>query len=60
MEAAAQKKIKTRIVELQTARDVQALSPSPYGAFNIVLDGRLVGYHYLVGEDAAAALGRRT
>jgi L-amino acid N-acyltransferase YncA len=59
MEAAARRKIKARVVELRTAREVQALSPSPYGAFNIVLDGKLVGYHYLLEEDAAAALGRR-
>jgi L-amino acid N-acyltransferase YncA len=56
MKAAARKRIKARVVELRTAREVQALSPSPYGAFNIVLDGRLAGYHYLLEEDAAAAL----
>jgi hypothetical protein len=55
-EAAARKGIKARVVELRTAREVQALSPSPYGTFNIVRDGRLVGYHYLVEEDATAAL----
>ena len=59
MDAAARRKIKACVVELRSAREVQTLSPSPYGAFNIVLDGKLVGYHYLLDEDAAAALGRR-
>jgi ribosomal protein S18 acetylase RimI-like enzyme len=58
LEAAARKRIKTRVVELKTAREVQTLSPSPYGTFAIVLDGKLVGYHYLLEEDAAAALVR--
>lgn len=57
MEAAARRKIKARMVELRTAREVQRLSPSPYGAFAIVLDGKLVGYHYLLKDDADAALG---
>jgi hypothetical protein len=59
MDAAARRKIRACVVELRSAREVQTLSPSPYGAFNIVLDGKLVGYHYLLEEDAAAALGRR-
>ncbi|HSA94459.1 MAG TPA: GNAT family N-acetyltransferase [Acidobacteriota bacterium] len=43
--AAAGRKIKSRVVELRTAREVQRLSPSPYGTFAIVLNGKLVGYH---------------
>jgi L-amino acid N-acyltransferase YncA len=57
LEAAASRKIKARIVELRTAREVQRLAPTPYGTFAIVLDGRLVGYHYLLRDDAEAALG---
>jgi L-amino acid N-acyltransferase YncA len=48
--AAAKGRIKARAVELRTAREVQALSPTPYGAFSIVLDGKLIGYHYLTQE----------
>lgn len=59
-EAASKRKMKTRVIELQTARDVQALSPSPYGVFNIVCDGRLLGYHYLTEENFLAALQRRS
>ncbi len=58
LEAAAKKRLRTRLVDLRTARDVQTLSPSPYGVFNIVHDGRLIGYHYLMKEDFLGALGR--
>lgn len=56
LEAAAKKRIKTRVVEFRTARDVQTLSPSPYGVFNIVYDGRLLGYHYMTEEGFFEAL----
>jgi L-amino acid N-acyltransferase YncA len=61
LEAAARRKIEARVVELRTARAVQRQSPSPYGTFAIVLDGKLAGYHYLVKDDAERALsgGRR-
>jgi L-amino acid N-acyltransferase YncA len=58
LEAAARKKIKTRVVELRTARDVQTLSPSPYGVFSVVYNGKLLGYHYLTDADFLTALGR--
>jgi len=57
LDAAARKKIKARVVEFRTASDVQARSPSPYGVFSIVYNGRLVGYHYLGEEDALGLLG---
>ena len=58
LEAAAKKKIKTRVIEFRTARDVQILSPSPYGVFHIVHNGRLLGHHYLSEADFLKALGR--
>jgi GNAT superfamily N-acetyltransferase len=57
-EAAAKKKIKARVVEFRTAADVQARSPSPYGVFNIVYKGCVLGYHYLAEEDFLEILGR--
>jgi hypothetical protein len=57
--AAAQKKIRSRVVDLQTAREVQTLSPSAYGVFQAVLDGKLVSYHYLLEKDALELLARR-
>ncbi len=56
--AAASKKLKARVIEFRTAADVQALSPSPYGVFNIVYDGRLLGYHYLLEEAFLGLIGR--
>jgi L-amino acid N-acyltransferase YncA len=57
--AAAKREIKMRLVELRTARQVQALSPSAYGVFQAVLDGKLVSYHYLSEKDALELLARR-
>lgn len=57
LDAAAKKKIKARVVEFQTAADVQTRAPSPYGVFSIVYDGRLVGHHYMGEEDALGLLG---
>jgi L-amino acid N-acyltransferase YncA len=60
LEAAAKKKIKTRVVEFRTARDVQTRSPSPYGVFNIINNGKLLGHHYMLEKDLFEALGRNT
>ncbi|MGZ5479924.1 MAG: GNAT family N-acetyltransferase [Candidatus Aminicenantales bacterium] len=58
--AAAKAKIKMRVVELKTARQAQTLSPSPYGVFQVVLDGKLMTYHYLTEDGALELLARRT
>ena len=47
LQVAAARGIPARVVELNTAQEVQAQSPSPYGTFGIVHDGRLLSYHYL-------------
>jgi len=39
----------TKTVKLESSAQVQAKSPSPYGVFGIVIDGRLLTYHY-IGE----------
>jgi len=57
LEAAAKKKINARVVEFRTAQELQASSPSPYGVFHIVFNGRLLGYHYLLESDFLTALG---
>jgi len=48
---AKERGIKARTVELKTAREVQERSPSAYGTFGTVFDGRLLSYHYLVEKD---------
>jgi L-amino acid N-acyltransferase YncA len=51
LEFAKAKGIPARATSFQSARDVQDRSPSPYGVFGIVLDGRLLSYHYLLPKD---------
>ncbi len=48
---AAERSIPARAVELTTAQEVQAQSPSPYGTFGIVRDGQLFSYHYLCRKE---------
>jgi GNAT superfamily N-acetyltransferase len=43
--------VATQEVELNSARDVQDLSPSPYGLFGVVYNGKLLSYHYLTQKD---------
>lgn len=51
LEFAAEKGIPAQVVTFQSARELQEYSPSPYGVFGIVLDGRLLAYHYLQRKD---------
>ena len=58
--AAARKKITSRIVDLGTASEVRTLSPSPYGVFQVVLDGKLLTHHYRLEEEALDLLETKT
>lgn len=51
MDFARERGIQCKTVELKNARDVRELSPSAYGVFSIVHDGRLLAYHYLLPKD---------
>ena len=51
LDYAAEQKIAARVVTFQTAEDLQQNSPSPYGVFGLVLNGRLLAYHYLLRKD---------
>jgi len=51
LEYAAEKNIAARVVSFSTAADLQKNSPSPYGVFGLVLDGKLLAYHYLLRKD---------
>lgn len=46
------------MIEIKTAAEVQSLSPSPYGVFNVFLDGRFLGYRYLLKEEFFQMLER--
>jgi hypothetical protein len=43
--------IESCVVELKTCEDVRNLSPSPYGVFSIVYNGKLLSYHYLLEKE---------
>jgi len=51
LEFAEEKGIPSRVVTFQSAQALQDNSPSPYGVFGIVFDGRLLAYHYLQRKD---------
>jgi GNAT superfamily N-acetyltransferase len=48
--------IKADVVELRNPRDVRELSPSPYGVFSIVHNGRLLSYHSLPAKELVRLL----
>lgn len=39
--------IKTQVVKLKSPEDVRKLSPTAYGVFGVIFDGKLVSYHYI-------------
>ncbi len=57
IDSARERGIPARVVDFQSAREVQQSSPSPYGVFGIILDGRLLSYHYLLPKDFDKLLG---
>jgi len=50
-EIAQEEGIPVNVVKMHSAAEVQATSPSPYGIFGVVLDGKLFSYHYLTRRD---------
>lgn len=51
LEYASEKKLAAQVVTFITAEDLQANSPSPYEVFGLVLNGKLLAYHYLLPKD---------
>jgi hypothetical protein len=47
----AERGVPTREIELTSAQEVQELSPSSYGLFGVVYNGKLLSYHYLGEKD---------
>jgi hypothetical protein len=56
MDTAAEYGLKCRIVELNTCKEVREQAPSPYGVFSILLNGKLLSYHYLSKKDLVLRL----
>lgn len=48
---AAKAGVKSQVIELKSRDDLMRRSPSPYGVFGLVLDGRLLSYHYQLEKD---------
>lgn len=48
---AKDRKIPVQAIELTSCQDVRDRAPSPYGVFNIVYNGQLLAYHYLLPKD---------
>ncbi len=51
LDAAIELGLRTQVVELKSCQEVRERAPSPYGVFSIVLNGRLLSYHYLSKKD---------
>lgn len=51
LDYAREKKVKAKVVEFNTAREVWERLPSAYGVFGTVLDGRFLAYYYLLPKD---------
>jgi GNAT superfamily N-acetyltransferase len=51
LEVAEARGIEARVVQLTSSRQVRESAPSPYGTFQIVYNGRLLSYHYLLRKD---------
>ena len=56
VDAAEAAGVESRVVELGSRDDVMRLSPTPYGVFALVLNGRLLSYHYQLEKDLAPLL----
>ncbi|MFW9931051.1 MAG: GNAT family N-acetyltransferase [Candidatus Thorarchaeota archaeon] len=50
LEAAKEEGVKAKTVHLRTAKELQEKSPSAYGVFGIVFDGKLVNYQFMKKE----------
>ncbi len=57
LEAAKELGIPAEVVELRNSQEVRELSPSPYGVFGIVYDGKLVSYHSAGKKELMTCLG---
>ena len=51
LEAAQARSIEAKAIELKTAEEVRACSPSPYGVFGVVYNGELVSYRYFTEKE---------
>ncbi len=55
---AAKVGVKSQIVELRSRDDIMRLSPSAYGVFGLVLNGKLLSYHYQLEKELIPLLNQ--
>jgi len=55
-QAAGKQGLPFQSVEFESAEEIRERSPSPYGVFSIVHNGRFLSYHYLTEKDFIKAL----
>ena len=51
LEVASELGIKSQVIKLKNSEDVRKMAPSAYGLFNVVYNGKLLSYHYLLKND---------
>ncbi len=56
LDLANKRGIKAQLVELKSSEDIGKLSPSAYGVFSILYNGKPLSYHYLLEKELAARL----
>lgn len=56
--AAEQLGLPFREIMLETAEDVRRLSPTPYGTYALVKDGKCISYHYLLEKEVKKLLSQ--
>ena len=57
-EYAEEKEISFKIIELKSSEEVRKKSPSPNGTFNIVYNGELLSYYYILPNDIEKAISK--
>ncbi len=58
LDAAEEAGIDANIIEINDAQSLRQHSPTPFGVFAMVLDHRLLSYHYLTKKQLLAKLGK--
>jgi len=51
VETAGKAKVKSRVVRLESAAEIREKSPSAYGTFGLVFNGKLISYSYMLEKD---------
>jgi hypothetical protein len=53
---AKKEKVKFTEIEIKSSEQVRKISPSAYGVFSVIYDGKLLSHHYLLPKDIDPAI----